>query len=65
MRLIEVDDRARLEAWLRRDPAMHLYELGDLDDFFWPRTRWYGLPAADDDSARSRSSTQQRAAQSS
>jgi ribosomal protein S18 acetylase RimI-like enzyme len=22
---------------------MHLYELGDLDDFFWPHTTWYGL----------------------
>ncbi len=21
---------------------MHAYELGDLDDFFWPRTRWLG-----------------------
>ena len=21
---------------------MHAYELGDLDDFFWPRTRWFG-----------------------
>src|SRR4051812_46059869 len=24
-----------------RDPALHLYEIGDLDDFFWPSTRWY------------------------
>lgn len=22
---------------------MHAYELGDLDDFFWPHTRWLGL----------------------
>lgn len=24
-------------------PALHLYELGDLDDFFWPHTTWYAL----------------------
>lgn len=38
-----MDDRAALEAWLRRDAAVHLYELGDLDDFFWPHTRYFGL----------------------
>jgi predicted GNAT family acetyltransferase len=27
---------------LRRRAAVHAYELGDLDDFFWPRTRWFG-----------------------
>jgi ribosomal protein S18 acetylase RimI-like enzyme len=34
-------DRVRLRALLRRDPALHVYELGDLDDFFWPHTTWY------------------------
>lgn len=38
-----VDDRAELEAWLARDRALHIYELGDLDPFFWPHTRWFGL----------------------
>ncbi len=28
---------------MRRDPFLHLYELGDLDDFFFPHTEWYGL----------------------
>lgn len=41
MGLLSIDDRDAIEAWLRRDPALHLYELGDLDDFFWPRTTWY------------------------
>ena len=36
-----VTDREQLRTWLMRDPALHLYELGDLDDFFWPHTRWY------------------------
>ncbi|MDI6739138.1 MAG: GNAT family N-acetyltransferase [Candidatus Edwardsbacteria bacterium] len=36
-------DKARIEQYLRRDAALHLYELGDLDNFFWPHTSWYGL----------------------
>jgi ribosomal protein S18 acetylase RimI-like enzyme len=41
--VIAVSDRARLRAYFRRAPERHLYELGDLDDFFWPHTRWYAL----------------------
>jgi ribosomal protein S18 acetylase RimI-like enzyme len=41
--LIQIDDRPRIEAYLRREHDLHIYELGDLDDFFWPRTRWYAL----------------------
>lgn len=40
-------DRAALEAALRRDPALYTYHLGDLDDFFWPRTRWWTLRGPD------------------
>lgn len=36
-------DRGRLAAFFRRNPALHAYALGDLDDFFWPHTQWYGL----------------------
>jgi RimJ/RimL family protein N-acetyltransferase len=40
-----VHDRAVLERLLRADSAtdaaLHAYELGDLDDFFWPHTTWY------------------------
>ncbi len=39
---IPITDRAVLEPFLRRDPARHLYSLGDLDPFFWPHTRWFG-----------------------
>src|SRR5689334_8809065 len=42
-RVIELSDRSRLRAHFGRAPALHVYELGDLDDFFWPRTRWYAL----------------------
>ena len=37
-----LDDRAQIEAFLRQDPELHVYSLGDLDDFFWPYTTWYG-----------------------
>lgn len=43
MPVISLSDRARLRAYFRRVPERHLYELGDLDDFFWPHTRWYAL----------------------
>lgn len=36
-------DRDEIAAFLRRDTFLHLYEIGDLDDFFWPHTTWYGL----------------------
>jgi RimJ/RimL family protein N-acetyltransferase len=36
-----VHDRSELAAILRRDAALHAYELGDLDDFFWPYTTWF------------------------
>ncbi|WP_245730235.1 GNAT family N-acetyltransferase [Micromonospora pallida] len=34
-------DRAVLAKLLRRDPLRHVYQLGDLDDFFWPYTTWF------------------------
>jgi ribosomal protein S18 acetylase RimI-like enzyme len=38
--VVEVRDRDAIAGFLRRRPAVHAYELGDLDDFFWPHTRW-------------------------
>jgi ribosomal protein S18 acetylase RimI-like enzyme len=35
--------KAEVEAFARRNPYLHLYEIGDLDDFFWPHTTWYAL----------------------
>ncbi|MCI4066594.1 GNAT family N-acetyltransferase [Micromonospora sp. R77] len=34
-------DRTVLAALLARDPVRHAYQLGDLDDFFWPYTSWF------------------------
>jgi ribosomal protein S18 acetylase RimI-like enzyme len=41
MALVELRDRDAIAEFCRRRPAVHAYELGDLDDFFWPHTRWY------------------------
>lgn len=41
-------DREEIAAFLRRDIFLHLYEIGDLDDFFWPHTTWFGLRAHGD-----------------
>ena len=37
----ESRDREALERHLRRDAAAHVYALADLDDVFWPDTRWF------------------------
>jgi ribosomal protein S18 acetylase RimI-like enzyme len=34
-------DRTAIATYLRQDLLVYLYELGDLDDFFWPYTTWY------------------------
>ncbi len=38
----QLKDKARIEAFLRKNAELHIYGLGDLDDFFWPYTTWYG-----------------------
>lgn len=43
MEIVRVHAKSELEPFLRREPLLHLYELGDLDDYFWPRTTWYAL----------------------
>jgi RimJ/RimL family protein N-acetyltransferase len=42
MALQPLTDKARIERCLRQDPEFYVYGLGDLDDFFWPYTTWYG-----------------------
>jgi RimJ/RimL family protein N-acetyltransferase len=43
MGAISLHDKAAIRALLRRSPDLHLYSIGDLDDFFWPYTTWYTL----------------------
>jgi ribosomal protein S18 acetylase RimI-like enzyme len=42
MGVVEVEDREQIAAVLRRNARAHVYELGDLDDFDWPYTMWFG-----------------------
>jgi ribosomal protein S18 acetylase RimI-like enzyme len=42
MPLVELRDRRTIASYLQRNPRGHVYELGDLDDFDWPYTRWFG-----------------------
>ncbi len=42
MGVIELHDKEEIAAFLRRNERAHVYELGDLDDFDWPFTRWLG-----------------------
>lgn len=44
-RAIALHSREQIAALLRQDIALHLYAIGDLDDFFWPSTQWYALDA--------------------
>ncbi|MBF2052307.1 MAG: GNAT family N-acetyltransferase [Candidatus Sericytochromatia bacterium] len=44
--LTALQDKAQLTSWLQQDPGRYLCELGDLDPFFWPYTRWWGWSEA-------------------
>jgi ribosomal protein S18 acetylase RimI-like enzyme len=36
-------DKAMIADFLRQHVDLNVYALGDLDEFFWPSTTWYGL----------------------
>ncbi len=42
-KIVCLHDRVQLADFLLPRADLHLYALGDLDDFFWPYTSWYGL----------------------
>ncbi|TMC27412.1 MAG: GNAT family N-acetyltransferase, partial [Chloroflexi bacterium] len=43
MATVCLHDKQEIEAILRGNTFLHLYEIGDLDDFFWQYTTWYAL----------------------
>ncbi|SDT81004.1 FR47-like protein [Streptomyces sp. TLI_053] len=43
--LTSLHDRAALAERFGRDPELHLFELGDLDEPFWSHTTWYTASA--------------------
>jgi RimJ/RimL family protein N-acetyltransferase len=38
-------DKGEIYRFLKKAPDLHLYTIGDLDDFFWPATVWYAIYA--------------------
>ena len=43
MKVICLHDKKRIEAFLRKNVYLHIYSIGDLDDFLWQKTVWYAL----------------------
>jgi ribosomal protein S18 acetylase RimI-like enzyme len=44
--VISLHRKDQIEPFLRTNVFLHVYALGDLDDFFWPFTTWYALEEA-------------------
>lgn len=42
-RVVTLQDKNELESFLRKNIPLHIYSIGDLDDFYWKYTSWYGL----------------------
>jgi len=40
---ISLHSKDEIEQFLRLNAHLHVYSIGDLDDFFWPHTVWYAL----------------------
>ena len=45
MDYICLHDKKKIAAFLKKNIFLHIYSIGDLDDFFWPYTIWYGCKA--------------------
>jgi RimJ/RimL family protein N-acetyltransferase len=43
MPIVCLHDKKAIERFLRENIYLHIYSIGDLDDFFWPHTIWYAL----------------------
>ena len=43
MELKHLDDKETIELFFRKNTDLHIYSIGDLDDFFWKYTTWYAL----------------------
>lgn len=46
MKPVCLHNKDEIETFLRRQTPLNLYALGDLDEFTWPYTTWYGLQEA-------------------
>ena len=43
MKVSSLHNKEEIEKFLRRNTFLHIYSIGDLDDFFWENTVWYAL----------------------
>ena len=41
--IASLHNKEQIEKFLRRNTFLHIYSIGDLDDFFWENTVWYAL----------------------
>ena len=48
MKIERLHNKDEIEAFLRKNVGLHIYSIGDLDDFFWRSTEWYALKKDDD-----------------
>jgi ribosomal protein S18 acetylase RimI-like enzyme len=47
MEIKTLHDKTQIYSYLKKQPELHAYCIGDLDDFFWPKTIWYALVQGD------------------
>ena len=43
MPLVQLKDRSQLSDYFQQNIPLHLYSLGDLDDFYWSKSTCYGI----------------------
>jgi ribosomal protein S18 acetylase RimI-like enzyme len=48
MDLQVIHDKDPILKFLKKNPGLYIYSIGDLDDFFWPKTIWYALTDSDE-----------------
>lgn len=48
MKIECVRNKNEIEAYLQKNVALHIYSIGDLDDFFWQNTEWHALKEGDE-----------------
>jgi GNAT superfamily N-acetyltransferase len=47
VKTVRLHDKEGIRTFFSKNIPLHLYEIGDLDEFFWPYTAWYALKDAD------------------
>ena len=48
METVCLHDKKVIKTFLQRNTNFHIYSIGDLDDFFWSQTEWYGIKINDE-----------------